>query len=188
MTNWAQVGPVSQLIKAAPTVSVLASDGRGREGGIRGAARELGISRTGAWFIVSTSSPGKRARRSTTCRKSPAMGWSSMRSPACPRRSKPPWFAGRGGGFNHYEKSRCRLAADAASLNYRLKLRLQPVILGCRPFERIGDNFNSSKCGNAQRVAEGSCNGDTRRRKPTIRHSCDSVRFRGNNCNRWVSR
>jgi ParB-like nuclease domain len=62
----AQVGPVSQLIKAAPTASVLAPGGRGREGGIRGAARELGISRTGARFIVSTSSPGKRARRSTT--------------------------------------------------------------------------------------------------------------------------
>ncbi len=43
-----QVGPVSELNKAAPAAPVLAPGGRGREGGIRAAARELGISRTGA--------------------------------------------------------------------------------------------------------------------------------------------
>jgi ParB family transcriptional regulator, chromosome partitioning protein len=41
-----QVGPVSELNKAAP--AVLAPGGRGREGGVRAAARELGISRTDA--------------------------------------------------------------------------------------------------------------------------------------------
>ena len=89
--------------------------------------------------------------------------------------------AGRNAGFNRYEKSRSRYAADAALCNYRHKLRLQPVIPGCRPFERIGDNFNSSKCGGAQRVAEGSHHGDTSRRKPIIRYPRESVRFRGNN-------
>ena len=43
-------------------------------------------------------------------------------------------------GFNHYEKSRCRSAADAAAFNYRHKSRLQRVILGWRRFDRIGDN------------------------------------------------
>jgi hypothetical protein len=44
----AQVGPVSELNKAAPAAPVLAPGGRGHEGGVRAAARELGISRTDA--------------------------------------------------------------------------------------------------------------------------------------------
>ena len=42
------VGPVSELDKAAQAVRVPARGGRGREGGVRAAARELGISRTNA--------------------------------------------------------------------------------------------------------------------------------------------
>ena len=42
------VGPVSELDKAAQAVRVPARGGRGREGGVRAAARELGISRTDA--------------------------------------------------------------------------------------------------------------------------------------------
>ena len=43
-----QVGPVSELDKAAQSVPPPAGGGRGREGGVRAAARELGISRTDA--------------------------------------------------------------------------------------------------------------------------------------------
>ena len=43
-----QVGPVSELDKAAPATQLPARGGRGREGGVRAAARELGISRTDA--------------------------------------------------------------------------------------------------------------------------------------------
>jgi hypothetical protein len=43
-----QVGPVSELHKAAQAVPPPAGGGRGREGGVRAAARELGISRTDA--------------------------------------------------------------------------------------------------------------------------------------------
>ena len=43
-----QVGPVSELDKAAQAEPPPAGGGRGREGGVRAAARELGISRTDA--------------------------------------------------------------------------------------------------------------------------------------------
>jgi ParB family chromosome partitioning protein len=43
-----QVGPVSEADKAAQAVPPPAGGGRGREGGVRAAARELGISRTDA--------------------------------------------------------------------------------------------------------------------------------------------
>ena len=47
-----QVGPVSELDKAAPATQLPARGGRGREGGVRVAARELGISRTDAQRAV----------------------------------------------------------------------------------------------------------------------------------------
>jgi hypothetical protein len=47
-----QVGAVSELDKAAQAVPPPAGGGRGREGGVRAAARELGISRTDAQGAV----------------------------------------------------------------------------------------------------------------------------------------
>jgi len=47
-----QVGPVSELDGAAPATQLPVRGGRGREGGVRAAARELGISRTDAQRAV----------------------------------------------------------------------------------------------------------------------------------------
>jgi hypothetical protein len=96
--------------------------------------------------------------------------------------------AGRRTAFNHYEKSRCRFAADAAPLNYRHKLRLQTVILGFKPFEGIGDNFNGSKCGKAQRVAEGRVMVIRADASPQSVIPEKASAFAGITYKRWVSR
>jgi ParB/Sulfiredoxin domain len=87
-----QVGSVSELDKAAQAARSPARGGRGREGGVRAAARELGISRTDARRAVHRVHRIASAVREAL-RDMPEIadnGLSSMRSPLYRQSSNPP--------------------------------------------------------------------------------------------------
>ena len=126
-----QLGPVSGLEKPAQVVPPSAGGGRGREGGVRAAARELGISRTDARRAVHRVHRIAPAVREAL-RDMPEIADNGAELDALatlPAEQQVDdgtrhGVAGDAPGFNHYEKFRCRVAAGAAASNNRLKLRL----------------------------------------------------------------